>query len=169
MMTTLHKILVPTDFSECSEAACDMASTLARRLGASIELLHVDEPPAWQGFVIPELVVSMPNEAGTSLHEFVQTRARRALEHLVEKLHSAGVARVGQRIEVGQPEAVIVRIAQETGCDLIVIGTHGRKGLERLMMGSVAERVVRQAMCPVLTVRQTASEPGTHLAGAGIV
>lgn len=168
-MTTLHKILVPTDFSECSHAACELASTLATRLGSSIELLHVDEPPAWQGFVIPELIVSMPNEANTSLHEFVQTRARRALDHLVEKLHSAGVGHVGQRIETGQPEAVIVRIAQETGCDLIVMGTHGRKGIERLMMGSVAERVVRQATCPVLTVREDASENGAHSAEAGIV
>jgi nucleotide-binding universal stress UspA family protein len=159
-MTTFHKILVPTDFSECSSAACDMALTLAIKLGSSVELLHVDEPPAWQGFIIPELVVSMPNEASTSLHEFMQTRTRRGLEQLVEKLHSAGVSRIEQRVDAGEPGAVIVRVAEETGCDLIVMGTHGRKGFERLMMGSVAERVVRQATCPVLTVRQCVRENG---------
>lgn len=152
-MTTFHRILVPTDFSDCSHAACDLASQLATRFGATIDLLHVDEPAAWQGFVIPELVVSMPNEASSSLHEFVQTRTQRALEHLVESLQRAGVMQVRHRTEVGEPGGVITRIVEEEPFDLIVMGTHGRKGFERLMMGSVAERVVRQARCPVLTVR----------------
>lgn len=130
-----------------------MALKIATKYGSSIELLHIEEPPAWQGFVIPELVVSMPNAASTSLHEFMQTRARRALQHLVEKLHHAGASQVVQRIETGEPGSVIVRIAEEEFFDLIVMGTHGRQGFERLVMGSVAERIVRQAACPVLTVR----------------
>lgn len=152
-MTTFQRILVPTDFSTSSQAACDMALTLATKFGSSIELLHVDEPPAWQGFVIPELVVSMPNESTSSLHEFVQTRANRALDHLVEKLQRAGITQVRHWIETGEPGSVIVRVAEENKCDLIVMGTHGRKGFERLVMGSVAERVVREATCPVLTMR----------------
>ncbi len=165
-MTTFQRILVPTDFSTCSHNACDMALKMATMFGSSIELLHVEEPPAWQGFVIPELVVSLPNESSTSLHEFIQTRSRRALEHLVEKLQRAGathVGHVGHRMESGEPGSVIVRIAEEGHFDLIVMGTHGRKGFERLIMGSVAERVVRQAACPVLTVRaedDAAPEPG---------
>lgn len=158
-MTTFQRILVPTDFSTCSQAASDAALMLATKFGSSIELLHVDEPPAWQGFVIPELVVSMPNEATSSLHEFVQTRANRALDHLVEKLQRAGITQVRHRIETGEPGAVIVRVAAEAKCDLIVIGTHGRKGFERLVMGSVAERVVREATCPVLTVRANDESP----------
>lgn len=130
-----------------------MASQLAMRFGSSIELLHVDEPPAWQGFVIPELVVSMPNEATTSLHAFVQTRTLRALEHLAEQFRHRGIAQVHHRMEAGEPASVILRVAEENPFDLIVMGTHGRKGFERLVMGSVAERVVRQAHCPVLTVR----------------
>ena len=152
-MTTFQRILVPTDFSNCSQLACDMAMKLALTYGSSIELVHVYEPPAWQGFVIPELVVSMPNEASTSLNEFVQTRTRRSLDHLVEKLQRAGVAQVRHRTESGEPGAVLVRLVEEEKFDLIVMGTHGRKGFERLVMGSVAERVVRQAKCPVLTVR----------------
>lgn len=152
-MTTFHRILVPTDFSDSSHSACDLAAELATKFGASIELLHVDEPPSWQGFVIPELVVSMPNEASTSLHKFVQTRTQRALEHLVEALRRAGVTQVRHRTEAGEPGAVILRLAKEEQFDLIVMGTHGRKGIERLVMGSVAEGVVRQAQCPVLTVR----------------
>jgi nucleotide-binding universal stress UspA family protein len=163
-MTTIQRILVPTDFSNCSHVACDLALKFATKFGSSIELLHVDEPPAWTWFVIPELIVNMPNEASSSLHEFVQTRTRRALEQLVEALQNAGVTQVRHRMESGDPGAEIVRVAQEGHFDLIVMGTHGRKGFERLLMGSVAERVVRQAACPVLTVRaedEAAPEPVT--------
>ncbi len=161
-MTTFQRILVPTDFSDCSHAACDLAVKLATTYGATIELLHVDEPPAWQGFVIPELAVSMQNGTSTSLHEFVQTRARRALGHLVEKLQQAGVGQVQQRMAAGDASRVILEVAREDHCDLIVMGTHGRKGFERLVMGSVAERVVRQADCPVLTVRITEDDTGAE-------
>jgi nucleotide-binding universal stress UspA family protein len=170
-MTPLHRILVPTDFSNCSHVACDAALKLATTFGSTIELLHVEEPPAWQGFVIPELVVNMPNEASTSLHEFVQTRTQRALEHLVEKLQREGVTQVRHRTELGEPGAVIVRIAEEEHFDLIVMGTHGRKGFERLIMGSVAERVVRRAACPVLTVRaeeEAAQEAGNLAKMTGV-
>jgi nucleotide-binding universal stress UspA family protein len=153
-MRTFERILVPTDFSTCSHLACEMAMKLAMTYGSSIELIHVHELlAAWPGFVIPDLVLSMPNEPSKSLDEFVQTRALRALEHIVEKLQRAGVTHVRHRTESGDPGAIIVRIAEEEKFDLIVMGTHGRKGIERLMMGSVAERIVRQAKCPVLTIR----------------
>lgn len=157
-MTTFTRILVPTDFSTCSRNACEMALKIAMKFGSTIELLHVDEPPAWQGFVIPELVVSLPNEANTSLQQFVETRSKRALEQLVEELKHADVKHVGHRMEAGEPSSVIARIAEEEHFDLIVMGTHGRQGFERLVMGSVAERVVRQATCPVLTVQEPRKE-----------
>jgi nucleotide-binding universal stress UspA family protein len=157
-MMTFARILVPTDFSDCSQPACDATVKLAKTFGSTVELLHVQEPPVWQGFVIPELVVTMPDESTGSLGEFVRTRSQRALELLAERLQRAGVANVRQRTEVGEPGTVILRIAEEDHFDLIIMGTHGRKGFERLVMGSVAERVVRQAVCPVLTVR-TGGEP----------
>jgi nucleotide-binding universal stress UspA family protein len=154
-MTNFNRILVPTDFSNCSQEACETASTLALKFGSSIELLHVNEPPGWQGFVIPELVVSLPNEGSTSLDSFVETRTRRLLDQLVEKLQRAGVSQVRHRMESGEPSGIILRIANEEHFDLVVMGTHGRTGFERLVVGSVAERVVREASCPVLTVRGT--------------
>lgn len=152
-MTSFSRILVPTDFSDCSHAACDAAAKLAKQFGSAIELLHVQEPPAWQGFVIPELVVNLPDESTSSLQEFVRVRSQRALEHTVEQLRQLGIAHVRCRSEVGEAGDVIVRIAKEEHFDLIVMGTHGKKGFERLVMGSVTERVVRQAVCPVLTLR----------------
>ncbi len=152
-MNPFDRILVPVDFSNCSHAACEHAAELALKLGAAIELLHIEEPPAWQGFVLPELVVNMPNEASTSLNEFVETRTQRALDHLVDTLQRRGVTRVRHRREGGEPAKVILRIAEDERFDLIVMGTHGRKGFERLVVGSVAERIVRHASCPVLTVR----------------
>lgn len=163
-MTAFNRILVPVDFSNSSHAACELATNLATKLGGRVELLHVQEPPAWQGFVFPELVVNLPNAADASLNELVQTRTDRALRHLVEQLQRAGVTEVHQRLEMGEPGAVILRLAEEERFDLIVMGTHGRKGFERLVMGSVAERVVRHAPCPVLTVRvgdDAAPERGT--------
>jgi len=158
-MTEFSRLLVPVDFSNCSHAACDLALNLATKLGATVELLHVEETPKWQGFVIPELVVSMPDAGSASLHEFVRTRTRRALEHLVDKLQRAGVAEARHREEAGEPGTVILRIAEEERFDLIVMGTHGRQGFERIVMGSVAERVVRHARCPVLTVRAGEDAP----------
>jgi len=152
-MTTFARILVPTDFSDCSHAACEAAVKLAKQFGSTIELLHVQEPPAWQGFVIPELVVSLPDESSRSLEEFVRIRSQRAMEQLVEQVQRTGIAHVRHREEVGEAGEVIVRLAEEDHFDLIVMGTHGKKGFERLVMGSVAERVVRQAVCPVLTIR----------------
>lgn len=152
-MTSFSRILVPTDFSDCSHAACDAAVKLAKQFGSTIELLHVQEPPAWQGFVIPELVVSLPDESTSSLQEFVRTRSQRAMEHIIEELRRAGFTNVRHRSEFGEPGDVIVRIAEEEHFDLIVMGTHGKKGFERLVMGSVTERVVRQVACPVLTLR----------------
>jgi nucleotide-binding universal stress UspA family protein len=169
-MTTFSRILVPTDFSDCSHAACDAAVKLAKQFGSTIELLHVQEPPAWQGFVIPELVVSLPDESSRSLEEFVRIRAQRAMEQLVEQLHHTGVAHVRHRTEVGEAGDVILRLAKEEHFDLVVMGTHGKKGFERLVMGSVAERVVRQAECPVLTIRVGTGatvEPGSDRANTG--
>lgn len=153
VMTSFSRILVPTDFSDCSHAACDAAVKLAKQFGSTVELLHVQEPPAWQGFVIPELVVSLPDQASSSLEEFVRTRSQRAMEHIVEQLQGKGFTNVRPRSEVGEAGDVIVRIANEEHFDLIVMGTHGKKGFERLVMGSVTERVVRQVSCPVLTLR----------------
>jgi len=134
----IRTILCPTDFSEQSEFACRLACALARDYGARIIVTHVAEPPVpiyGNGLVLPPpQTVKGPLLA--KLHEFLRCDSKIQIEHcLVE----------------GDAATEILRVAGETKCDLIVIGTHGRTGVRRLLLGSVAEQVVRKAPCPVLT------------------
>jgi nucleotide-binding universal stress UspA family protein len=155
-MLPIHNILMPTDFSERATYAFHMASALARDHGASLTVLHVREIPALPfaefGAVPP---ADLPSR-----------------EELLEKLARYEPADAAINYEFiiadGEPGEEIVRVATERDCDLIVMGTHGRTGLSRLLMGSVAERVVRRAPCPVLTLKTdvpvtvpVAAEPAT--------
>lgn len=153
MKPNFARILVPIDFSPTSESAIDYARELATRFDAQIELLHVVEDPiasgAWEPdasyLTIPEL-----------LDRFVEEGERR-LEDFKNRLRDAGIT-VETRVVTGSPARGILHTAQEDGCDLIVMGTHGRTGLSHMLMGSVAERVIRTAACPVLTVRHRPAE-----------
>jgi nucleotide-binding universal stress UspA family protein len=144
-MIRLKKILVPTDFSECSEAAVRHGLELARTFDATVHLLHVVEDPntmAWsQGF--PLSVVEI-------LEHFQEESRTRLLASVPE----SDRARVVVSCPIAAPVAEILRYAQDESIDLIVMGTHGRGFVAHALIGSVAERVVRRAPCPVLTVRQ---------------
>ena len=135
-------ILVPTDFSPHAEQALDYACALAGKLGATVHLVHaVASPPSALQVALTE----------GSLENLV-TEHRDALEKLAESRR--GAASFGpSTVEVGDPRDTIVATAQAIGADLIIMGTHGRRGLSRVVMGSVAEDVMRHAPCPVLTVR----------------
>lgn len=139
------KILVPTDFSAASEPALDFAVELARAAGASLTLVHVYNPTPYE---IPEgaPVTSVLNVDGV-LAEF-----RRQLEGAKAKAEKAGAARVDTLLVQGPAYAEIVRLAEQRGYGLIVMGTHGRSGFAHMLLGSVAEKVVRKAPCPVVTV-----------------
>jgi nucleotide-binding universal stress UspA family protein len=115
---------------------------LARDHAARLVVLHVATPPP---FITPgELQRALQGPDGY----------RAALEVRLRQTHAADLAAgVAYRIEDGDPAAEILRVAREIGCDLIVMGTHGRTGLGRLLLGSVAERVLREAPCPVVTVK----------------
>jgi nucleotide-binding universal stress UspA family protein len=145
------RILVPTDFSPPSDAALEYARLLAATFGASLHLLHViDDPAASSAFVADGYAPNSPDIA-----EFLLTRGRTRLEALLnrsdrEVFHATTVALVGE------PAMTIGDYATASGTDLIVMGTHGRSGFAHALMGSVAERVVRTASCPVLTVKQPA-------------
>ena len=142
------KILVGTDFSEPSDAARRTAVELARRLGAELEIVHVEEPLPAYAFsegALPDL---------PRLQEEVRNWAERELEQQAKEARAAGVP-VTTAVLLGTPANAIVEKARADGADLIVAGTHGRTGLERVLLGSVAERIVRNAPCPVLTVRNT--------------
>jgi nucleotide-binding universal stress UspA family protein len=138
------RILVPCDFSEPSRAALGYAAALARTFNASVILLHVVEP-VQPGFLI-EGVVSRQTQG------LIRERAGQELHRLAKQLAS-GVCADRPLVKAGKPWEVIESIASRTAADLIVMGTHGYTGLKHAALGSVAERVVRHAPCPVLTVR----------------
>jgi nucleotide-binding universal stress UspA family protein len=144
----ISRILIPTDFSPDADEAFAYAVDLARTVGASIELLHVVEDPMAAG------VWSAPmyKDAIEGLHVNLVREARRRLRLLVPGVGGARLA-VDRQVLVGKPEVEIVKRAAEAQADLIVMGTGGRSGVARLVMGSVAERVVRTAGCAVLTVK----------------
>ena len=144
------RILVPVDFSPHSELALRYATALASRLGASLEILHVVEDPiaprAWGSEIpIPDL-----SELQTNLI----AEAERQLEQY-RVITKGSDVRTVTTVRMGQLAHTITTYAKAGTIDLIVMGTHGRSGLAHLLIGSVVERVVRQAACPVLTLRET--------------
>jgi nucleotide-binding universal stress UspA family protein len=143
------RILVPMDFSPPSDAALEYARSVAGRYGASLHLLHVAEDP-YRAFYSAEVFV--PEVEG--LRDEILTDAARRLK---ERLRPSDVTELRATAEsiIGTPAGSVVEYAAGHDVDLIVMGTHGRGGMAHLLMGSVAERVVRTAPCPVLTVRET--------------
>jgi universal stress protein A len=144
-MRRFRTILVPLDFSETSGAALEMAIRLAGEGGATLHLLHAYEIPLG---TIPPYGVAVP----ASVLDEVRDAAARRLEKAVQRVEGAGVACRTHLVHAAPAEA-IVEAAREMGADLIVMGTRGLAGVKHLLLGSVAERVVRQAPCPVLTTK----------------
>ena len=147
MTSTITRILVPTDFSTASDAALDFAKTIARAFGASLHLLHVFEDPILAGG-FPEAYAPMPPDTRAALIDDANRELTRRVSDEERTRFNATTAVVS-----GFAALAIVENAQEHDIDLIVMGTHGRTGVAHLFVGSVAERVVRLAPCPVLTVR----------------
>ena len=144
------RICCPIDFSDASRAAMEVAADLARRNAGELTLLHAYPIP---GYTFPDgSVVASP--------KMMQDLADQAARHLDEwraEAEKLGAPRVAALTAVGEPAAEIVALAAEQKFELLVLGTHGRTGLEHALMGSVAERVVRRARCPVLTVHPAAA------------
>jgi nucleotide-binding universal stress UspA family protein len=138
----LNKILYPCDFSAAGEEALDTATALARDHGATLIILHVQEPPHAYGG--GELYMGIPDPDEDSL--------RRMLTDVVPTDRRVPFV---QRMVQGPPAETIVSTAEDEKVDMIVMSTHGRTGVWRVLMGSVAEEVVRKAKCPVVTVKGT--------------
>ena len=140
------KIVVPTDFSPASDAAVAAAVELAARLGHDIVLLHAFTPPIYpllDGAVIP-----------TAEHVAdLVTQADRQLDALCARYAHKDVT-IEPKLVQGAAAEEILRYAEEQRCGLIIMGTHGRSGMRRLVLGSIAEEVVRKATVPVLTIRE---------------
>ena len=145
------KILVPVDFSPSSLAALETALELAAQFKASFELVHVWEPPPIYG---PDALVAGGMSLYMELEEHTRRAATKEMETLVVRLSERGIRDVRTHVQRGVPASAILDVAAKGGFDLIVMGTHGRTGVSRLFMGSVAEKIVRLSPIPVLTVRQ---------------
>ena len=150
MSAQFKTLLVATDFSEASEHAMEHAHALAHSLGARLHLLHVVPGPvpasAWSEHDAYDLA---------ALSERLRTQAE---QEIAKRARSFGDVAVTTEVVIGSPAAAIAATAAKRGIDMIVMGTHGRSGFSHLVVGSVAERVVRSAPCPVLTIRQPMTE-----------
>jgi nucleotide-binding universal stress UspA family protein len=156
-MSTFNRILCAIDFSETSMRALDYAATFAVRYGARLAVLHVG--PAFEGGLHSPVRMDEPDAPSAPTREDTISDIRRAVA-------TSAAAALGPAIvaEEGRAHDAIMRIAASLDADLLVIGTHGRSGFNRLFLGSVAEKVVRTAPCPVLTVAPAAGAPRTPVA-----
>jgi universal stress protein A len=146
-MSGYAKILVPVDFSMHSAEATRVAADLAKRFDASLTLAYVYDPLA---YALPDGFAMMPQPEIDRLLEALRAQLSASQRMALE----AGAPRVDAKLLQGFVAGQIVEFAGRGEFDLIVMGTHGRTGLQHLVMGSTAERVVRLASCPVLTVKQ---------------
>ena len=151
-MIVLKRILVPTDFGDASEAALVYAKALADAFSSSLHLLHVTEDLICPTWATDAYAASLPG-----IYEEIERQGRERLEQVLspeerERYHAELVQLSGS------PFVEIIRYAREVQADLIVLGTHGRGAIAHMLLGSVAERVVRKAPCPVLTVRPAEHE-----------
>ena len=153
MKMEIRSILFPTDFSECANFALSYATSFARQASASIICVHVIEPVVptvgYTGMAEPLPIADISDQLADS--------AERELPKIAECDECAGLL-VEEVIAHGDAASEIVRVAGERGVDLIVISSHGRTGLGRMLFGSTAESVVRHAPCPVLVVKPPQSD-----------
>src|SRR5262245_28246332 len=151
-MIALKQLLVPTDFSETSDSALRYGKALAGAFGATLHVVHIVEQPYGQpwaveayGFSLATLQDEWIKDAKSRLTESVSDEEKKTIKTVTATV-------------LGHPVMEILRYAEDNGIDLIVMGTHGRGPLGKMVLGSVAERVVRRAPCPVLTVRMQERE-----------
>jgi nucleotide-binding universal stress UspA family protein len=158
-MVAYKKVLCPVDFSDHSQAALEVAAAMAARHRAALSVLHVfpSVPSVAYGQrIIPSRPATLTEDDRASLNEYAREFIHR---------DTSGLPGVEVAIVEGEPAAEILKYGAETGADLMVLGTHGRHGFDRLVLGSVAERVLRRASCPTLTVPRRQAGPESRPAG----
>ncbi len=146
-MIEIRKIIVPTDFSENSLRALELGNEFGTRFGAEILLVHILESPIYPTTVFGAGATQLP-----AIREEMRANVNEQLERIAKEKTPDGVVARGI-VREGSPFIEIMALAEEEKADLIVIATHGHTGLKHMLLGSVAEKVVRKAPCPVLTVR----------------
>ncbi|HVQ16476.1 MAG TPA: universal stress protein [Vicinamibacterales bacterium] len=151
-MIALKHVLVATDFSEASDAALLYGRTMAMKFGATLHVVHIADNVFTHAFG-PESAGLLP-----TIQTDIEEAARRRLSELSIDSDRSGPPTRSMVLTASAPAFAIVDYATDNDIDLIVMGTHGRKGLQRVVLGSVAEKVVRMAPCPVLTIHHPEHE-----------
>jgi len=144
-MTEFGKILFPTDFSESAENASRYALSLAKKYGSKVYVIHVIEPFTY--------TTEFGLDFSAQLKE-MEASARRLLDDIAASIKKTNLD-VESALITGEPFVEIIKYARKEQVDLIVMATHGRSGIEHMLMGSVAEKVVRKSPCPVLTIKKS--------------
>lgn len=149
-MTPIQKVLCPVDCSEGSKVALDYALFVGKHFGAKVHVLHT-----WHvgHHVRPDLSVWMEAHGQQPISKIIALEAQAETERFLSALDSSVRSALEAHVLQGEPATTIIEFATDHHADLIVMGTHGRTGVMHLALGSVAEKVVRHAHCPVLTVR----------------
>jgi nucleotide-binding universal stress UspA family protein len=145
-MIALRKILAATDFSEHSRVAVDYAAALAKTFGAEVLLCHVVEPPDLISQGPPTGEAYFPPNLSQLQHDAAESECARLLQE-------ADVSKGRALVAIGSPFIELIRIARDENADLLIAGTHGRGAVAHMLLGSVAEKLVRKSPCPVLVVR----------------
>jgi nucleotide-binding universal stress UspA family protein len=153
-----QSLLVPLDLTGCADEVVEAAGDLAAKLDARVILLNVVQIPTG---VNPYATMMMDDIEWHTAREALDDDARAHLIPLRERLAAKGV-KVGHMLAHGDVTTAILHASEEAKCGIIVMGTHGRRGLERMVLGSVAEQVIRRSNCPVLVIRthNPAAHPG---------
>jgi nucleotide-binding universal stress UspA family protein len=152
----ISRILMPVDYSDASREAVQFACYLAKHLGAALDIVHVWDRPA---YVADTVVVAQGGGKPKSLAEMIRENAEAEMKEFLASCQVSADVRVTSHLESGEPASTILRVAEKTGVDLVIVGTHGRTGVRHLLLGSIAEKLVRLSPVPVLTVPPP--EPGT--------
>lgn len=145
----IHHILVPIDYSTCSMVVAEQAAGLASRLGARVSLLHVSEVPGG----VKNATVRDADGVERAAAEVLVRDAQKRLGPFLAAVRGAGVSANGM-VRLGPVVDTILAVTEEAGADLVILGTHGRVGLARMVLGSVAEAVARGVHVPVMLVRR---------------
>jgi len=152
-------ILVPVDYSACSKAALRLAAELAEKFGASLDIVHVWDRPSYMSDVVS---TSTEPVSGRVLFRMIQENADRDLREFLSTVAVPSERIAASRLLTGDPASALLNELKHKKHDLVVVGTHGRTGLSHVLLGSVAEKLVRLAHVPVLVVPDESARNGRH-------
>jgi universal stress protein A len=151
----LKRILVPVDYSACSTGALKVAAELASKLDSTLDIVHVWDRPSYVSDVV---MTTTEPVSSTSLIRMIQENAQKDLLHFLNNAQLPSSVSSTSRLISGDPASSLLQALKDDQYDLVVMGTHGRTGLSRLLLGSVAEKLVRMSAVPVLTVPDEAAQ-----------